>query len=354
MTPIERLQAVASGKEPDRVPVLAITRDFSIHNNGLGIGQCLKEPSRYVEAELNTLRELKTDAVWDFHCGMPLLNELFGSKLYVTKGIDGMDQPAHAEPVLASLQDFRKWPKVDVQGHPCMDAVRLVNSELKKAVGSDIPRFGWASPPFRSACFFRGVSNLMMDLIDEPAEMIEEFMEVCLEYSMAFAQVLIDSGANYIFISNPTASTMLISKKHYERFVHPYTKRLNKYVQDQKIPVLFHICGDWHDRLDLLDHENVTIFHVDKLNVKEAKAKFTSAAVMGNVKTVETLLHGTPTQVAEESIACLKQAAKGGRYILSGDCVITPKTPKENLKAMYTAGLQYGIYPITLDREVQS
>jgi len=345
----ERLTECLAGREPDRVPVLAKTRDFTMYHHGLGVGQCLKEPARYVEAELKTFEEYNLDGLTgDLYGGMPILNELFGQELFVTKGVDGMDQPAFAKPVLGTLGDFKKWPKkIDVQGHRCTELARFVTSELKKSLGPDVPLINWVPAPFRSACFFRGVSNLMLDLIDEPAELIEEFMEVCLDLTIDFCKVLIDAGVDCINISNPTASRALLSKKHYERFVHPYTKRLCKFVQDQSTPVQFHICGDWTDRLDLLAQENVAIFHVDKINLKEAKEKLSGSVIMGNVKTVDTLLHSTPDAVEKEALDCITQGAPGGRFILSGDCVIPPKTPKDNFKALTNSVLKYGRYPIS-------
>jgi uroporphyrinogen-III decarboxylase len=59
---------------------------------------------------------------------------------------------------------------------------------------------------------------------------------------------------------------------------------------------------------------------------------------------VDTLLLGTPEQVASEASACIDKAAKGGGFILSADCAVPRDVPGENLQAMVKAGLSTGVY----------
>lgn len=345
MNSSDRVKSVLAHKELDRVPILMISRDFSIYRAGLELGDCLSDPVKYVDAELSTLEQYECDGVWDLHIAMPLLNELYGGKLTVPKGLDGMDQPAHAEPILREPGDIHKLPRVKLENHACMEPVRFVVSELKKAVGKEVPVFGWAPPPFRTACMYRGVSKIMLDLIDEP-ECVLELMELCLEQGIAYAKILIESGADYIFISNPTASSTVISREHYQRYVHPFTKRMCSAIQAMGYQVLYHICGKWHDRLDLLNEEGVAIFHVDKVSVREAKEKLTRSCIMGNVRTVDTLLNGTKEAVEDETLECIKAGSPGGGYVLSADCVVPPKVTHENFLALVQTGKSKGTYPI--------
>lgn len=346
MNSSDRVRLVLAHQEPDRVPILMISRDFSIYRAGLELGDCLSDPVKYIDAELRTLEEYGCDSVWDLHIAMPLLNELYGAKLIVPKGLDGMDQPAHAEPILRELGDIKKLPRVKVEDHPCMEPVRFVVSKLKKAVGREVPVFGWAPPPFRTACMYRGVSKIMLDLIDEPQHVLE-LMEVCLEQGIAYAKILIESGADYVFISNPTASSTVISREHYKKYVHPFTKKMCSAIESMGYQVLYHICGKWHDRLDLLNEEHVAIFHVDKVDIKEAKEKLSQSCIMGNVKTVDTLLNGTREAVERETLECIKAGAPGGGYILSADCVVPPKVTRSNFLALVQTGMVKGTYPIS-------
>ncbi|MFQ5937664.1 MAG: uroporphyrinogen decarboxylase family protein, partial [Acidiferrobacterales bacterium] len=69
-------------------------------------------------------------------------------------------------------------------------------------------------------------------------------------------------------------------------------------------------------------------------------------AIMGNVKSVVTVLQGTEEQVAKESRACFEAAAAGGRYIFSNDCAVPRDTPSANVRAMANIVKECGTYPM--------
>jgi uroporphyrinogen decarboxylase len=67
---------------------------------------------------------------------------------------------------------------------------------------------------------------------------------------------------------------------------------------------------------------------------------------MGKVKSVDTVLQGTEQQIREETLECLKQAAPGGRYILSNDCAVPRDTRASNIRAMWEVWRDCGKYPL--------
>jgi len=106
----------------------------------------------------------------------------------------------------------------------------------------------------------------------------------------------------------------------------------------------FHTCGRWDDRYDLCA-ENVDIIHCDRVNLGEFTAKYSDrVVVMGNVKSVATMLQGSEAQVSDESRACLEAAAPSGRYILSADCEVPRDSSPANVRAMANVLKQYNHY----------
>ena len=69
--------------------------------------------------------------------------------------------------------------------------------------------------------------------------------------------------------------------------------------------------------------------------------------VMGNVKSVATLLQATPEDVRREALACLRHGAPGGRYILSNDCAVPRDTPPAIVAAMHEVLRAHGAYPLS-------
>ena len=68
--------------------------------------------------------------------------------------------------------------------------------------------------------------------------------------------------------------------------------------------------------------------------------------IKGNVDCTKTLVYGTGQAVEEEVKACIRQAARGGGYILSSSNMIHSGVKPENYVAMIEALRKYGQYPI--------
>ncbi|MBI2940081.1 MAG: cobalamin-binding protein [Chloroflexi bacterium] len=85
------------------------------------------------------------------------------------------------------------------------------------------------------------------------------------------------------------------------------------------------------------------------VDLAELKAKWGRRFVLkGNVRTIETLLEGTPEMVEEEVRQCIRIAGPGGGFILSTGDQVSSLTPEENIRAYVAAGRQYGRYPLRL------
>ncbi len=191
----------------------------------------------------------------------------------------------------------------------------------------------------------RGNGELYRDFYRDP-EFVKDIIESSYEPCLAYGKALVDAGADMIYITNPTASADCISREHYEEFVHTSTKRMHKALKAHGAEiVIFHPCGRWHDRLDLLVEEEADVLHFDKVSIESFKSGFSEKCVyMGNVNTVDTLLNGTVADVKNETLNCLEKGAGGGRYILSADCIVPRDTDPENLNAMANVIEQYGKY----------
>ncbi|MCL5958529.1 MAG: uroporphyrinogen decarboxylase, partial [Chloroflexi bacterium] len=212
------------------------------------------------------------------------------------------------------------------------------------AVGPEVPVTGLVPSPFLLAGTLRGAEALMRDFFSN-RRFIEELSLLCIDYTSKYALLLVEAGADVIRLVNPFANASCISRKHYQEFVHPYTRQMLARLKAKGIRVIFHTCGRWDDRLDLVTSEGADILHVDKMDLLAFKQSYGGrVGVMGNVKTVDTMLLGRPQDVERESRECIRQAGTGGGYILSADCVLPRDTPVENIQAMVSAARKYGCY----------
>lgn len=191
----------------------------------------------------------------------------------------------------------------------------------------------------------RGSAQLYLDVILEP-QLVKDLLEISLINLKAYCKAAIEAGADVICTSNPVANMDCISRKHFEEFSHPYTMELFKACKEYGAKAtMYHTCGLWTDRFDLLCQENIDMFHVNKVDIPEFKKQYSDYVVtMGNVRTVVSLLQGTPEHVFEETKRCLEEGKPGGRYVINGDCAVPRDTPHENVLAMAEAVQKYAAY----------
>ncbi len=343
MTPMERVMAVRNGEMPDRVPFLITSREFGIRYAGVKHAQAYEDPDLYVDSQLKLLEDFRTDGVWDIWC-TPAVDEALGAVMEIPED----DPPWIAEPCVHERKDLAKLKRIDPEKDGRMPYLLSIVHKLKEAVGADVPVIAWASPPFRTACMIRGNTELYMDIFDDP-EFVKDLLEITCEACTAYGKALVDAGADVISTSNPVANYDCISLEHFQEFAHPYSKRMYGDLKSHGAKVInFHTCGRWDDRYDLCV-ENVDIIHCDQVDLKEFKSRYADrVAIMGNVKSVVTLLQGAEESVRDETLECLRNAAPGGRYIMSNDCAVPRDTDPANVRAMREVLREYGDYPLTL------
>lgn len=339
MTSIERILAVCAGKIPDRVPFLLASREFGATQAGMKLSEAYSQPEHYVDSQVRIMEKFDLDGVYDIAC-TPAVDELLGATLEFP-----IDDSPRVLPGILSIDDVANMPKVDPRregrGPYLLEVVRL----LKRAVGDSVPVIAWASSPFRTASMLRGVADFYRDIKRNPG-FAKALLDAVYEPCTAYGKALVDAGADIVFSSNPGANMQCISRRQYEEFSHPYTREMFGEIKKHGAKaILFHTCGKWDDRLDLVVNENIDIIHCDRVDIGAFKEKHSASAVlMGNLRSVDILFQGTEEAVRTGTEECLSQGMAGGRYILSADCLLPKNTPAVNVRAMADTVLSKGRY----------
>lgn len=343
MTSRERMYAAIELREPDRVPLLPSLRWFAVRYLGYTLQDVYADSSIYVESQVRMVTDFASDAAWDL-AAMNVIERVLGQKMLESKD----DVPAPIEPLLKVPEDLAKLPKkVEVKGKGWTDYLVDIARNLRKRVGEDVPVMGNLSSPFRQACMLRGTQNLYMDMYERP-DFVKDLLEYLIQPTLDYTKLLAEAGVDIIYTACPTASRTMISKSHYEEFVHPVHKRIFDYWKNELgCKVLFHVCGDWSDRFDLVVAEGPDILHVDKIDLTWLKKEFgDKVCINGNARTTTTLMLGSPDEVKKEAIECIKKAAMKGGFMLGADCVVPRDTPAENVRALTEAVMEVGNYPL--------
>lgn len=310
---------------------------------GYTLEECYKDPNKYPESQIRLVKDFAHDAVWDL-AGTHPIQRAMGQKMLESKD----DVPSPLEPIITDPEDLKKLPKkVELEGKEVIDFHISITKQLKEQVGDDVAVIAHTSSPFHLACSLRGAQNLYMDMYERP-EFVKELVEYLIQPVLEFSKLQADAGADIIYTACPVASRAMISKKHYAEFVDPVHKRIfDHWKNTLNRKVLFHVCGDWSDRFDLVVDEGPDIIHVDKIDLSWLKKEFGGrVCINGNVGTTTTLKLGSPEEVKREAVECIKKAARNGGFMLGADCTVPKDTPIANMRALTESVMKVGNYPL--------
>ncbi len=190
---------------------------------------------------------------------------------------------------------------------------------------------GWIEGPAAGAANLRGVTNFLMDLMEDEV-FAGEVMDLCVEVGIDFARAQVDAGADTIGIGDAIASQ--IDPSTYERLIQPRQKRLVRRIQETGAFVKLHICGNITHLLPGIADLKVDIIDVDHMVdiavVRESVGR--KVVISGNMDPVSVVKNGTPGIIRKAVADAYAEA--GNPYMINAGCEIPAGTPAGNLRAL--------------------
>ena len=179
------------------------------------------------------------------------------------------------------------------------------------------------------------VQKLMREAPDDLLAALAPVTETLAAYSAA----CLERGASGIFFATVEwGSADNISPQDYDRFARPFDLRVLAAVRSAPFN-LFHVCRDNNHLTSLLDYP-VHAFQWGSRSPTNPSLSdivpMTDMALVGGVDHGQTILKGSPADVAAEAREALDDTG-GQRFLLAPECSIDPQTPPENILAMLEA-----------------
>jgi len=202
--------------------------------------------------------------------------------------------------------------------------------------------------------YYRGFSNLTMDIHERPAK-VKEFCDWVIDYeaqhAMQIAMVMGAGevpGADTIFFINGGPPGM--SPKIYDEFYWPYAKKMIDIVVKRGFKVWNHWDNDHTPFLETIKTitdgipKGKIVMDFEKTNMKKAKEALKgTVTVYGNVPSA-MLVYGTPQEVDAYCRQLIEDCAEGGGFILGSECEVPWDSKPENIRAMLKAAEKYNPY----------
>lgn len=380
MKVLERIYTAIDGGVPDRVPVVPkIWVDLGARLTATPLTEVVADPLTALRVIARAGRECGVDAVRQFHFPRRRIKEeadrVFevddhGEVLGEIDTAGGLGtrllDPTHFDindprftgyhhywsaeaPFVRDLNDAKRItvpPKEFYLEQGCGQRQQQVIEEL----GDEVAVLGdCSSATMAFLVCLRGMNRALFDLIEEP-ELVHAIMEKGAAIAVEKGEFNIDLGLKVLRLNDSVGNMSVISPEHWRRFVFPHMKEVCDalHAYDPQARIYCHICGNI---LPIV--EDLVETGLDCIGPLDPLGNFTPAQIrervgdavslMGGVNTL-SFLDGTPEQIVEESLACMRQAGGRGGYILGSGCVVPRGAPKENLLALRKAADIYGIY----------
>ncbi len=225
---------------------------------------------------------------------------------------------------------------------------RIDSGFLYEGVPVDIAPFGVATDgPLTVATNLRGV-ELYTDLYTDP-EYVHRLLDFIVEGTIARIKAhrdffgLPERSETWFYADD---AVQMISTEMVGEFVVPVHHALNDALTKAD-RVAMHLCGDasrhfkfLRDELGVYSFD--TGFPIDFSQLRDEVGP--EVEILGGPR-VPLLLHGSPAEVSAETERILKSGIqKGGRFILREANDLAPRTPVENMEAMYETARRVGRY----------
>ncbi len=329
MLPRERVFNRIEGKPVDKIPNLNIVMAFAAKLIGVPYSRYAKDYRVLAEGNFAACRQFGIDMLSAISDPFRETSG-FGANIFFPE--DGI--PVCKDFLVKEYADIRKLSVSDpMRSERMLDRIRAV--ELYKAqAGKEYPILGWVEGAFAEANDLRSMSDIMVDVYDEPA-FVAELLEISNGQAIRFALEQVRAGADFIGIGDAAAS--LVGPAIYREFVLPYEKKLIGAIHEAGAKVKLHICGDINSILEPMTETGADIIDIDwMVDMPRAVRLFDGiASVCGNFDPVAVLLMGTPDIIRDAVKACVSYGS--GTTLIAAGCEVPRETPRANLLAVHEA-----------------
>lgn len=194
-----------------------------------------------------------------------------------------------------------------------------------------------ARGPLCTASFFRGVTQFLMDLMDEP-DASKRLLDICTDLTINWLKAqaaAIGPCVEGILVLDDIVG--MIGPDDYEEFAHPYLKRICDAFPAGWVKV-YHNDAGVEACLERLPDTGFDALNWGKqTDIARAAARLGGRmTLMGNVAPLDIGVRGTPDEVEAASLDVLRRA-DGHPLILSVGGGVSPGMPAANIRAMSKA-----------------
>jgi uroporphyrinogen decarboxylase len=190
---------------------------------------------------------------------------------------------------------------------------------------------------YERAWTLRGMQNLLMDFLDNPA-FVDELLNAIADYNIAQIQEALRYEIDAVYFGDDWGQQrgLQMGPRLWRRHIFPVLRRMYAAVHQAGKYVFIHSCGDVDELFDDLIAVGVNCFNPFQPEVMDVLALMESyrgrLTFHGGLSTQRTLPYGSAEDVRRETERLL-QAGSRGSYILAPAHDVEGDVPLENMLA---------------------
>jgi MtaA/CmuA family methyltransferase len=185
-----------------------------------------------------------------------------------------------------------------------------------------------------------GLTETLMLIYEDP-QRLRKALEWRTSLAVAWADALVDLGADCVWIGEGAASSSIISPDNYAEFVLPYASIVVNHLKKRGVVTIMHVCGDINQSAGIIARTGVDAMDIDHMVDIQAvrKAIDRTVCLRGNLNPLD-LITMTREQILKKCLDIIDQA--GSPFVLGTGCVVARDTDPGNIEAMVDASLEHG------------
>jgi len=352
MTSTQRFEAALKHETPDMVPISYFAGILQLH--------WVKENLTWkdtVEYGRNGLRMAQVTSHF--------LDEVGGDTAYVLSDVGEIVQGWGVRMKLPDAPDIHMalgkfgvnepgdWEKLDVldplidgRMPTYLDACKWLKEKYhdRVPIGVDVPS------ALTTSTHVAPMETVLIHMLTEP-DALKKGLRTIATTVADFLNACADEGAFYSAYLTTRASKEITTEDQYREFGVPWDMEIFK--KTERLYHICHVCGV-EPMFDIIAEYSRSTKNTKgiswwdkgaKPNLKEAKEGWgKDLCLMSGIDHTNTLTDGTPETIDKEIEEACKIAMPGSGFILAAGCDISPKTPKENMRAYIKAARKHGKY----------
>jgi len=339
MTSLQRVLTTIGQQEPDRVPYFLLLSLHGAKELNLSIEEYFSKAENVFEGQKKLREKYGHDCYYTFFY-TPIEIEAFGAEV-----IYSSDGPPNAGAPFLTAEGIDSLVPPKVKESKILKRVLDATAMIKEIAKDEVPIIGVVVSPFSLPVMQMGFAAYLELIYNEPKK-FEKLMQINSQFCIEWSNAQLEAGATAICYFDPISSTTIIPRELYLKTGFKVAKETIAQING---PTATHFasgnCLTLMGDLPQTGTAVVGVSSLEDLTLLKHKAD-KKLTLLGNLNAIE-MRHWSVEETKEKVQTAIKQAAKGGGFILADNHGEIPwEIKEETLLAIKEAVEEYGNYSL--------